>query len=78
MWPGHAAGDGVDGEEDVDAPRLEGLGELADRVLGLGDGQAVARDDDDLAGVGEQHADVLGRAGPDRAGRRRPPRRPWR
>ena len=35
-------------------------------MLGLGDGEAVAGDDDDLAGVGEQHADVLGgrRSGP--------------
>ena len=67
--PGHAAGHRVDGEEGLDAARGEGVGQLAHGVLGLGHGEAVAGDDDDLAGVGQQHADVLGRAGAHRAGR---------
>ena len=41
--PGHPAGDGMDGVLDVDALGLEELGQLADRVLGLGDGEPVAR-----------------------------------
>ena len=46
----HAARDGVDRVLDVDALRLEQLGELAHVVLRLRDGHAVAGDDDDLAG----------------------------
>ena len=51
--PRHPPGDRVDRVLHVDAPVLEELGELADRVLGLRDGEAVARDDDDRARVGE-------------------------
>ena len=54
--------------KNVSTPRaLQRVGQLARRVLGLGHGQAVAGDDDDLAGVGQQHAHVLGRPGPHRA-----------
>ena len=41
--PRHPAGDRVDRVLDVDAALLEELGQLADRVLGLGDREAVAR-----------------------------------
>ncbi len=56
----HPAGDGVDGVAHRDAACFEQLGELADGVLGLGDRQPVAGDDEDLVGVGEQDGDVLG------------------
>ena len=65
----HPPGHGMDGVPDVDAPLLEHLGELADGVLGLGDGEAVARDDDDAAGVGQLDRDVVGADGADRAAR---------
>ena len=45
---GHASGDGMDGEADVDALLGEHVIEFADFVLGLRDGHAVAGDDDDL------------------------------
>ena len=56
---GHAAGDRVDAVDDVDAPGLEHLGQLADRVLRLRDREAVAGHDDDLRGVVEQDRDVV-------------------
>ena len=37
------------------------LGELANLVLGLGDRQAVARHDDDLAGIRQLDRHVVGR-----------------
>ena len=43
----------MDGVRDVDTALLEQVGQLAHRVLGLGDGEAVAGHDDDLLGVGE-------------------------
>ncbi len=52
--------------------RLEQLGELADRVLGLRHGEAVAGHDDDLAGVAEQDRDVLRAARAHRPVARRP------
>ena len=58
---GHASGDGVDAEGDVDAALGEGVVELADFVLGLGDGHAVAGDDDDFAGGGENAGGFFGR-----------------
>ena len=45
---GHPAGDRVDGVLDVDPALLEELGELADRVLRLGDREPVAGHDDDV------------------------------
>ena len=57
--PRHPAGDRVDRVLDVDAPRLEQLGELADPVLRLGDGEAVARDDDHRGRVGELDRGVV-------------------
>ena len=42
---GPAAGDGMDGVRDVDAPLLQQVGELAHLVLRLRDGEPVARDD---------------------------------
>jgi hypothetical protein len=46
MWPGIRPGDRVDRVLHVDARDLEELGQLADGVLGLGDREPVARDDD--------------------------------
>ncbi len=57
---GHAAGDGVDRVADGDAALLQLVGDLLDRVLGLGDGEAVAGDDHDRVGVGELDRGVLG------------------
>ena len=57
---GHAAGDRVDRVVDRDAALLELVGDLLDRVLGLGDGEAVAGDDHDRVGVGELDRRVLG------------------
>ena len=62
---GHAARDRVDGVFDLNATLLELVGEFADRVLALGDRQAVAGDDDHLPRIGEQGGDVLRRSGPD-------------
>ena len=56
---GHAARHRVDGVEDVDSTRFESLGQLTRRMLRLGHGEAVAGDDDDLTGVGEEDPDVL-------------------
>ena len=58
--PRHAAGHGVDGVADVDAPGLEQIRELARDVLRLGDCKAVARDEHDAAGVGQQHRGIGG------------------
>ena len=58
---GHPARDRVDRVVDVDAALLELVGELLDRVLGLGDRHAVAGDDDDRVGVAELDRGVLGR-----------------
>ena len=72
----HPAGDRVDRVLHVDAARLEQLGQLADGVLGLGDGEAVAGHDDDVLGVGQLDRDVVDadladRAAPAPTGRRR-------
>ena len=63
--PGHPAGHGVDGVGHLDAPSLEGAGQLNCDVLSLGHGQPVARHDKNLAGVGEQRPDVGGVAAAD-------------
>ena len=57
----------MDGVDDLDAAGLEDLGQLADRVLGLGDREAVAGHHDDLLGVrqhdrGVVHVDLADRA----------------
>ena len=78
MCPGIRPATGMDGVLDVDAARLEQLGQLAHRVLGLGDGEAVARDDDHVLGVGELDRDVVGADLADGRRRRRRPRRPHR
>ena len=57
--PGHAAGDRMDPVADVDAMRSQGLGELDQFMLRLGGGEAVARYDYDLAGVGELQRGVV-------------------
>ena len=43
MWPGMRPATGWIAYVDLDAALLEQLGQLAHRVLGLGDGEAVAR-----------------------------------
>ena len=53
-------GDRVDRVVDGDAALLELVGHLLDRVLGLGDGEAVAGDDDDRVRIGERDRGVLG------------------
>lgn len=45
---GHAAGDGMDAEANVDALGAQLLGDLCDGILPVGDGEAVAGNDDDL------------------------------
>ena len=57
---GHPARDRVDRVVDGDPALLELVGDLLDRVLGLGDGEAVAGDDHDGVGVGELDRRVLG------------------
>ena len=79
MCPGIRPATGMDGVLDVDAACLEQLGQLADRVLCLGDRQAVAGHDDHRLGVGQLDRDVVGADLADRAAgtadRRRPRRR---
>ena len=58
---GHAPRDGVNRVLHLHAPSLEQVGELAHGVLGLGDGEPVAGDDHDLAGVREHDGEVVGR-----------------
>ena len=57
---GHASGYGVDGEADVDSTLGERVEEFADFVLGLGHGHAVAGDDDDFVGGGENGRGFFG------------------
>ncbi len=57
---GHATGDGVDGEADIDAAFGESVIQFADFVLGLRDGHAVSGDDDDFAGGGEDSGGFFG------------------
>ena len=66
----HAAGDGMDRVRDLDALRLEQVGELADVVLRLRDREPVAGHEDDLVRVREHHGDVLGARAADGSGRR--------
>src|SRR4029077_8220425 len=49
---GHATGDGVNAEADVDAAFGERVEKFADFVLGLRDGHAVAGNDHDFVGGG--------------------------
>jgi len=53
-------GDRMDRVLDLDAAFFEQVGKVADRVLRLRDGHAVARDDDDLIRVREHCCDVVG------------------
>ena len=55
----HAPGHGMDCVLDVDASRLEEIGELADDALGLCDCKPLAGDDHDALGVGEHDRRVL-------------------
>ena len=78
MWPGMRPATGWMAYDDLDAARLEQLGQLAHRVLRLGDGQAVAGHDDHLLGVGQLDRRVVDADLADRAARAarspRPPR----
>ena len=67
MWPGMRPGDRVDRVADPHAALLELVGELLDRVLGLGDRHPVAGDEDDRVGVAELDRGVLGADRGDRA-----------
>ena len=58
--PRHPAGDRVDRVLDVDTLGLEQLGQLADGVLGLRDGEAVARHDDHRLRIGQLDRHVVG------------------
>ena len=53
MWPGMRPATGWMAYETSTPRCLEQLGQLADRVLRLGHGEAVAGHDDDLLGVGQ-------------------------
>ncbi len=57
----------MDGVRNVDAACFEQVRQLPNAVLRLGDSQAVARDDDDLAGVGELDGRIVDRDLADRA-----------
>mmetsp|Transcript_18195 Transcript_18195/g.41909 ORF Transcript_18195/g.41909 Transcript_18195/m.41909 type:complete len:501 (+) Transcript_18195:54-1556(+) len=50
----HSPGDGMDGEPDGFSRLDEGVGQFLQRVLGLGDRQSVAGDDDDAFGVAQE------------------------
>src|SRR6267143_4612996 len=50
---GHASGDWMNAEADIDAALAESVEEFANFVLGLRDGHAVAGNDDDFVGGGE-------------------------
>ena len=76
----HSPGHRMDCVRDVDPAGLEQVGQFAYAVLRLRDRQAVAGDDDDLAGVGELdrgvvHGDLADRAALAGHGRLRPLRR---
>ena len=62
---GHAARHGMDGVIDLGASGFQGVGQLLDLVLGLGQGHAVAGHDDHVLGSGQQLGDfsVLLRGG---------------
>jgi hypothetical protein len=50
---GHAASHRVNGVLDLGAPILQGIGQSLDQVLSLSQGHAVAGDDDDFLGLGQ-------------------------
>jgi len=56
----HTAGHRVNTEHNFGAVLFQLLRELSDRVLGLGDGEAIAGDDHDPVGGIENHCDVVG------------------
>ena len=56
---GHTARDRMDGELDVNAVGLEGVGQLLDLMLGLSQRHAVAGDDDDALGGSQDLAGGL-------------------
>ena len=57
--PGHASGHGMDGVVDRGAPFFQGVGQLLDLVLGLGQGHAVTGHDDHVLGGLERLQTVL-------------------
>ena len=58
----HPSGDGMDGKAHPHPLLGQLFGHLAHRMLGLGDGQAIARHDDHRAGVGEDERAIVGAA----------------
>ena len=56
---GHAASDRVNAETDVDAFLAQSTRDLVDRMLRLGDGHTVTRDDHDFLGTREQLSRLL-------------------
>ena len=66
--PGHAAGDGVDRELDVDAALGQLIVELVHAVLRLRNGHPVTRNDDDAIGMGQHVGDILRRRALDGLG----------
>ena len=63
--PRHSSGHGVNGVFDLDALLLQLVRHLAERVLGLGDGHAVARNDDHLRRVLHDEGRIVGATGLD-------------
>ena len=72
----HAPGHRVDRVVDRHPSLLQLVSHLLDRMLGLGDGQTVARDDHDDVGVGELDRRILGADRGHRTLPRRCPRPP--
>ena len=63
--PRHASGHRMDGVEHLHAALLELIRERFDAVLRLRDRHAVPGNEDDLIGVGEHDADVVGAGAAD-------------
>ena len=63
--PGHPAGHRVDPEHHLNPGFLQGSHQVPDRVLGLGDGHAIAGHDGHPAGRLKEHGYFLSRGGGD-------------
>lgn len=55
----HTSSDWVDGESELDSLLSHELGDLSDDVLGLGDGQSVSWNDNDLLGLAHQLSNLF-------------------
>ena len=65
----HAAGDRVDRVFNINAFGLQFLAHFLQRMLGLGDGHAIAWDDDHFRGVLHDEGGIISRADFDGLGR---------